>query len=223
MPWPCTLENILGGIDITVSHIATERTHMGTDGQGLLDDLPAVETLLGGEGRIDSKDLMTGSFSLLLKNVEEGAPTGVQDAFCEQVVLDHVRDSQVFYRNMVILLGILLGHFEMMVTALTVNLQVRLGSILGGFAPPIAALLATAHLALLASQCSLRGAIKAGIVYRVAFAIGQERLQSHINANIRMRTRRGKMRRLRFGFTHDEGIPMSIGTQNEVNRLGCSL
>lgn len=43
---------------------------MGSHRQRLLDHLPTLVTLLRGEARIDSNDLMTSSCSLILKDDE---------------------------------------------------------------------------------------------------------------------------------------------------------
>ena len=66
MPWPCKFENILSGVDITVSDIPTERTDMGSHRQRFLHDLPTVVALLRGETRVHSDHLMTSSLSLLI-------------------------------------------------------------------------------------------------------------------------------------------------------------
>src|SRR5712691_3701915 len=109
MPWPCNFEKVLGGIDISIHHIATERTHMRTDRQTLLHDFPALVTFLTGETRVHSYDLMTSSCSLLFKNVEELPPRGVENALRQMMVLDHVGHLKVFHGNVVILFSIPFG------------------------------------------------------------------------------------------------------------------
>ena len=79
------------------------------------------------------------------------------------MVLDHVEDLQILNSDRSIGLGIRLGDLEMMIAPLPVDLQVRLGNVVGGLALSFAALLASAQLALLASQGLLRGAIEARI------------------------------------------------------------
>jgi len=81
------------------------------------------------------------------------------------------------------------------------------------------AFLAPAQLTLLPSQSSLRSPIEAGIVNCLALGVGQEGLESHINADVRMLTWRGKMVRLWDSLTNDEGIPLPINTQDQMDRL----
>src|SRR6266567_3983388 len=76
MPWPGTFKNILSGIDITISEIPAERTHMRTYRQRLLHYLATFETLLRGEARVHSDDLMSSVCSFGFKDVEERAPGG---------------------------------------------------------------------------------------------------------------------------------------------------
>src|SRR6266571_7219181 len=110
MPWPGKLENILSGIDITVCHIATARTDMGSDRQTLLDDLPTLVAFLRGETRVHSDDLMSSTLSLDFKYVEERAPRGVHDALGQMVILDHIGNLQVLYGNVVIVCSVRLGR-----------------------------------------------------------------------------------------------------------------
>ena len=196
---------------------------MGTHRQRFLDDFSTLVTFLAREARVHSNHLMTSSCSLIFKDVKECTPTGVHDGFSKVMVLGHVADNQVFYRDMVMGLSILLSYFEMEITPLPSNLEMRLSCIPGSLASAVTAFLASTQLALLASQGFLRGAIVARVLYGVALTIRQEGLQPNINADIRMLTDAGKMFRSRFGFTHDEGIPMSIRTQHQMHRLGCTL
>ena len=196
---------------------------MCTNTQGLLHKLPTVATCLCREAWVHSDDLMTSSCSLVFKDGEELAPRGVQDGFRQLMVLDHSGDSKVFDHEMVIVLGVLLRHLELMVTALTVDLQMGLGYGLRSLTLAMAALLAATHGALLASQRLLRGAIEARVLNRTALAIGEERLQSDINADVRMLARRGEMLSMRFRLAHKQGVPMSIGAVHKMDGLGRPL
>ena len=90
------------------------------------------------------------------------------------VIFHHIGDLKVFYHNIVIAFGIRFGCFEMMITPLTMNLEMRLGDILGGLTASMTALLASAHRALFASEGSLRRTIETRVLHRVSLAIGQE-------------------------------------------------
>ena len=162
---------------------------------------------------------MPGSFSLVTEDVEECAPTGVHDALREMVIFHHVRHLKVFNCNQLIALGVRFRGLEMVIAALPVDLQVRLRHVLRGFPASMAASLASAQLALLASQGSLRGTIEARVLNRVALTIREKGLETYINTDIRMLARARSMFGMWLRLTHDEGIPMPIRTQDQVDRF----
>ena len=223
MPWPCNFENILGGIHITVGNVPTERTDMGSHRQTLLHDLATFEALLRGEARIDSNNCVPGSLSLFTQDVEECAPTGVHNALRQGMVLHHVENLKLLNGNHLVLFSVLFGGLILEIAPLTGNLEMRLRCTLRSLTVAMTAFLTTAYRALLASQGALRGAIEAWVRNGMALAIGQEGLQAYVNANSRMSAVIWLMFRSRFGFTHDEGIPMSISTVYQMNLLGSSL
>src|SRR6266568_9261529 len=57
----------------------------------------------------------------------------------------------------------------------------------------------------------------------VAFAIGEEGFQPHINADSRMLTRGWFMSVVWLSLTHDQGVPMPISTMHQANRLRGTL
>jgi hypothetical protein len=134
VPQPELLENILSGIDITVSHIAAMRTHMSTNTQGFLDHFATLETCLRGETGMHSQNLMSGALSLGSKNSEELAPSSIVNAFRQVVVQNHIRDLQVLYHNMAIPVCVRLGNFEVVITPLAFDLEMGLCGTLCGFA-----------------------------------------------------------------------------------------
>ena len=81
----------------------------------------------------------------------------------------------------------------MEVSALPLNLEMRLGCATSSLASSMTVLLAACYRALLASQGFLRGTIETRIVYSVAFAISEEGFQTDIEPYIRMRTFRWSM------------------------------
>ena len=196
---------------------------MGSHTERFLHDLPTFATLLGGEARIHSYHLMTSSYSLVTEDGEKCAPTGVHDALCEMVILCHVRNLKVFNCNQLIPFGVRLRCLEMVIAALTIDLHMRLRHILSSFASAMRALLAAAHRTLLASQCFLRRAIEARVFDGMALTISQERLQSYINADSRMRTGRGCMFGMGVSLAHDERVPMPISTMYKMHGFGGSL
>ena len=114
---------------------------MRTDRQTLPHDFTTCVALLRGEARVDSDHLMTSSLSLLFKNREKCAPRGIQDGLGEMMVLDHIGESQVFYREMLVALCVLLGRLEVEITALTRDLEMRLRHIFCRFPTSVTALL----------------------------------------------------------------------------------
>ena len=142
---------------------------MGSYGQTLLYNFSTLVTLLTGETRIHSNDLMTSSFGLILKDVEKCTPRGVENTLRQMMIFHHVGDLKVFHSDVVILFSIALRRLEMVIAALSVDLQVCLGDVTGGFATAMTAFLPSAQLALLAPQRLLRGAIETRILHRLAF------------------------------------------------------
>jgi hypothetical protein len=161
MPWPSTFENILSGVDITVSNVSTERTDMGSHRKRFLHNLAAFEALLRGEARVDSYHCVPSSLSLFTQDSEKRAPTSVHDALCQGMVLYHVENDQVLNSDHVIAFGILLSRLILEVSALTGNLEMGLCRTTGGFATAFTTLLASVQLTLFAPQRSLQGAIEA--------------------------------------------------------------
>src|SRR5712692_10762593 len=123
MPWPSDFENILGGVDIAIFNVATDRTDMCTDRQRLLDDLPTPIAFLRGEAGVHSNDLMSSTLSLGSKDIEERAPGGIHDRFGKVMVLDHAVNVQLLDGNKLILFSVGLGNLEMEITALALDLQ----------------------------------------------------------------------------------------------------
>ncbi len=180
--------------------------------QALLYDLSTLVTLLAGETRVHSYDLVPSTCSLCTENIEERAPAGVHDGLSEMVIFHHITDSQVFYHNALIAFGIGLGRLEMVIAPLSIDLEMSLCYVLSSETSSMTAFLAPAQLTLLAPQGTLRGTIIARVLNAMALTIRQERFQPNINADITMLTYALEMVRSRFGLTHDEGIPMSIRT-----------
>ncbi len=149
---------------------------MGTNAERLLHNLSTLATFLRGKTRIHSDHAMSSVCSFGTENVEECAPTSVQNALRQVVVLDHVRDRQVFNDNSLIPFRVGFRRFEMVISALSMDLEMGFRRIPGGLAASMTAFLASAYLALLASEGSLRRAIEARIFNRVALTIRQERL-----------------------------------------------
>ena len=76
---------------------------MRPDTQRLVDHLPTPIACLRGVAGVHSNDLMSSTLSLGSENIEECAPGGVHDAFCQMMIFDHAIDVQVLDSDMLIL------------------------------------------------------------------------------------------------------------------------
>src|SRR6202165_226829 len=176
MPWPCTCKNILSGIDITISDIPAERTHMSTYRQTLFHDLTALVAFLRGEARIDSYHLMTSSFSLLFKDIEKCAPTGIQDALCQGMILHHVENTQFLNSDDLIAFCIRLCRLRVKITALPLALEMGLRRAASSLAPSVTALFTPGNWASLALKVFRGGRREAGVPSRLALAVRKKGL-----------------------------------------------
>ena len=196
---------------------------MRTNRQGLLNKLPTVAARLCGEAGVHSNNLMTSSCSLIFKDIEECTPTGVHDALCHVMVLDHTVDVQFLNGDLVIALAVALGNLIMKISTLTSNLEMGLCGPFGCLASALAALLSASDGTLFAPECGLILAVVSGVGNSIPFAVSQEGLEADINADVRMLTRRRKMRSRWLGFTDNEGVPMPVRTMHQVACLRCSF
>ncbi len=196
---------------------------MRTYRQTLLYDLTTFVTFLAGEARIDSYYLMTSSCSLIFKDVEECAPTGVHDALSEGMVLYHVENLKLLNSNHLILFGVLSGRLILKITALTSALEMGLSRTASSLAPSMTAFLASAQLALLASQSSLRGAIEARVLNGMTFAVSEKGFETNVNTDSRMLARHWIVLGMWLRLTDNESIPVPISAMHKMYGLGYAL
>ena len=196
---------------------------MGTNAQTLLDDLTTFEALLRGEARVHSYHCVPSSLSLFTQDVEECAPTGVQNAFREGMILHHVEHLKLLNGDDLVLFGVLVGRLILEIPPLTGNLEMRLCRTPGSFTAAMTPLLPSAQRSLLASQGLLRGAIETRVLNGVTLTIRQKGREANVKTNVRMRALPWMVLDVWLRLTHDEGIPLSIRTVYQVNRLGRPL
>ncbi len=199
---------------------------MGTNRQGFLHDLSTPVALLRSEASGNFYHSMTSSCSLIFKYFDKRSPTGIGYALGKRMIVEHAVDIQVFNAETLITLCVRLGCLKEKIPPLTLDFQMCFSGIAGGFAPSFTPLFASAEGTLFTSQRLLALAIVAWIRNSLALRIGQEDLQADIQANIGMHTHAS-------GFlmgllclcwlTDDERIPMTIGAQNKMSRLGRAL
>ncbi len=137
------------------------------------------------------------------------------------MVSNHIEDLKLLNGDHLIALGIRLRHFEVKISSLPLDLQMGLRN--GTGAPSFASLLAAAFQAFFAPECVLRCARETWVLSGVAFAIGEEALETNINTNAGMLTRDWKMGGVGFHFTSDENVPVSIRTTEQVGCPGYSF
>src|SRR2546427_9868513 len=116
---------------------------MGTHRERFLHDFATLVAFLAGEARIDWHDLRSSICSFGFKDGEKRAPTGITDGFGKMVIFHHATDVQVLNDDMVIMSSVRLGRLEAKITALTRNLEMGFGDVLGRFPASVAAFLAT--------------------------------------------------------------------------------
>ena len=196
---------------------------MGSYRQTLLYDLPTLVAFLRGETGVHSDDLMSSTLSLDFKNVEERTPRGVHDALCQGMIVYHVENSQLLHSDHLIVFSVRLGRLIVKIPTLTGDLEMRLRRAPSSFTASMRPLFASTYRPLLASQGLLRATIEARGLDGMARTIRQERFESDIHADIRMRAVSGSMFSPWLRLTDDESIPVSIGPMDQVNRLRCAL
>ena len=139
------------------------------------------------------------------------------------MVLYQVENVKLLNGDDLVLFGVLVGRLILEVPPLTCNLEMRLCRTLGSFPAAMTPLLPSAQRSLLASQGLLRGAIETRVLNGVALTIRQKGLEANVNTNVRMLALTWIMLDVWLRLTHDEGIPLSIRTVYQVNRLGHPL
>ena len=125
---------------------------MCTHTEGPLHPFPTVAARLSGEARVDSDHSMSSILSFGFKDVEERAPGGVQDGFRQMTIFHHPINVEVLNGNLVILLAVRFGHFEVEITALSLDLQMSVRRTPCRLLAPLRALLASEGLLALAKE-----------------------------------------------------------------------
>src|SRR5579872_1983618 len=177
---------------------------MRTDRQRLRNQFTAPETSLRSEARRHSHHLAGGSRSLLRQQREKRTPTRILNALGQTKVAAHPPHTQVFHTEAGVPIHIGTGRLVQEVPTLTGDLQMGLGDVAGCLVPSPTALLATAERPLLPAKRLLGHSIPTRVLDRVALAVGQQDLQSHILRRPPPRQAEDKPeRRRRGGHTND--------------------
>jgi hypothetical protein len=135
------------------------------------------------------------------------------------VVLDHAFYVQIFDYDGVVSVHVPPRHFMQEVLALARYLQMKLRRLPGSFLAPLGVFLTAARFSLSSPELFLRATVVFRIFNRVAFRVSEEYLQAYVKSDGLSVT---------FGrsideITHDDGVPIAIGSQLEIDGLGCAL
>jgi len=114
-------------------------------------------------------------------------------------------------------------RFAGKIFTLPLHFQIPLGQGFPGFLPVATLLLLAREVTVQALEFLLCLAIVTRVLHRVPFGVGVVGFQAHINADVRMLTRGWFVVGVRFRLTDNQGVPMPIGSVNEVNCLGSAL
>src|SRR5690242_3326034 len=102
---------------------------MDTHRKAFLHDFPASVAFLRRETRRNPYHLMPSTFSLCSKYFDEGSPTGISNALCQMMILEHTVDMQIFDADTLIALCVGLSRFEEKITALALDFEMGLGTV----------------------------------------------------------------------------------------------
>ena len=91
-----SVQNVHGGIFVSVQDESTDRANMGAHRQALLDPCTTGGTILRGELWGDGNDGDLMQVPIVLHPLQEGAPTGIADTLREMTVAHQIADLQVF-------------------------------------------------------------------------------------------------------------------------------
>ncbi len=157
--------------------------------------------------------------SLEFEDVDKLRPPSI--GYCPgEVVLDHVAYPKVFHRDHGVPINVVPRRLVCVVLALPGDLEVLFGNGSCSLLASLRALLTLTVFALCSPKLLGRTPEALRVLDRLAFGVGQEHLEANIQANgwaVFFRLRRI------CKLTDDEHVPMSIGAQEEVSTLWCSL
>jgi hypothetical protein len=99
---PSELENIPSGVFIAVCDIAARTTKYPLGEREMQGNLSAGSTRSRRVGRIDEHHLTASVCSFAGEMGGEQAPTGIEKAFGQVVILDHGANAEIFNRHMIV-------------------------------------------------------------------------------------------------------------------------
>jgi hypothetical protein len=176
-------ENIARGIFIAICDIATRTPKHPHRQREMQRDLSTGMTRSRCVGGIDEHHFTASVCSFAGEVCSEQAPSGIEDAFGQMMILDHVTDTQVFDRHTVVCREQPMAHFVEDIPTLVGNVLMLplqhhhgLAAILSPLGPP-------GNPALGDTQPPLCSPVAGRMGHMLAIAGGDERRQPDIEAN----------------------------------------
>lgn len=165
------------------------RTGMPALGQKLRLYLSAVVAFLTCVFGINSDDLNTGSFSLVLEDFKELAPASVLNATGQPVVLEHVGNVQAFHSDKPVAINQIQRGLVVMFPAAVCNSCVQLGDDSNGFLAILSTTLFPADATLFSTKLRKFFFQEAGVLNLFAFRSRQEEFQANVDTDWRQLAR----------------------------------
>jgi hypothetical protein len=172
---------------------------VNTYGQRFFDRRSAPATLLAGACGVYSDDLDSGTFSLVLENLQEAAPCSVADVASQPVILDHPSDAQAFHRDGSVVAYEGKRNLVVVISALLANMSMNATQLDDGFFSILATEFFTANSAAGTSQGGERGGQESWVFDVGAVIGGQKILNTDVDAG------------RRFGAGLDLGVAQITG------------
>jgi hypothetical protein len=195
---------------------------MCSDRQRFWMKLATLKALLCRVTRTYSDHLTTSTLSLVCQYTQKRAPRGIQNAFCQPTPCQST-DIQILDNDRLIAVRVSFGSLEMKVAALALDFQVCLRRTARHLSTAVATLHTRTQAALFAAQARLTGCCEARVLDRLPITIGKEHLQTNIQTDSPTIVIRVRQIANNFLFTHDQRIPMTIGSLDQVGGLWCAL
>ncbi len=174
------LQDASCSILVTVGNVATERTDMRTDTEGLLHILTTVRTLLRSVVRCDGNKLAASMFGFALKIVSQYSPGCIGYGKGQTMVTYHVGRFQIFNNESLIVFDIVMRSFMQRVLALMSHTLMMARYSVFGFLMSVTSLLALRKLALGVGQFLSTLFRVFGVIDTLPIAVSDEVPNTHI-------------------------------------------
>jgi hypothetical protein len=176
---------------------------MDTVRQSLRHDFITTGAFLTGVVRFNFRELLTGTCSLALQFQSKVTPSRVRDALSEVMVLQHIRDCQIFNGNLIASFKDTMGRFELKVFSVVRYLFMAACDNVPLFLSTIAAYLSSGQYALMFAEFLFRLTIVTWVINVLSFRVYNKCVKPNIYAD-------GVLNRDFYGvgdFNNDQYVP----------------